>query len=154
MRDELIADWALRIESKQFGPRPVGINRDPSALHSEFADSAHFGTALRRSGISEGLLKQTLVDHFALKNGSRIKLCRVLRFHPEEVKNILSSIKRSVHQPIADSRSTHFFGGAAGFALGVDRGSAVPCEILIARLRHGEDFARWPLPCRKMKPRK
>ena len=62
MRDELIADWALRIESKEFGPRPVGINRDPSALHSEFADSAHFGTALRRSGISEGSLKQMLVD--------------------------------------------------------------------------------------------
>ena len=94
MRDEFIADWALRIESKEFGPGPVGINRDPSALHSEFADTARLGTALRRSGISEGLLKQTLVDHFALKNGSRIKLCRVLRFHPEEVKNILSSIKR------------------------------------------------------------
>jgi parvulin-like peptidyl-prolyl isomerase len=142
LRDELIADWALRIESKKFGPRAVGINRELSALHSQFADSAHFRTALRRSGISEGSLKQILASTIRGEEWIQGQIVPRLAVSREEAEKYFERHQAEFTNPLRIRARHIFLAAAQGSPPELIDAKRRAMRDLIARLSHGEDFAQ------------
>jgi parvulin-like peptidyl-prolyl isomerase len=140
LRDELIADWALRIESKKFGPRAVGINRELSALHSQFADSAHFGTALRRSGVSEGSLKQMSASTIRGEEWIQDQIAARLGVSREEAEKYFEHHQAEFANPLRIRARHIFLAAAQGSPPELIEAKRRAMRDLIARLSHGEDF--------------